>query len=190
MDIITDCLPPECIKSVNLGIARWFMFFQWQSQSQKCQVQVLLGLAISSVTTLMLSKERGEIDVRGRATRSCETSTRPSSVVRNGSSSRTQLLPTSTRQFWSGCRGTFWPSSATRIGPQGVQTSDPWTINCGLFWRTRHAENVNNLDCLKRYLVKAAAENPPGHACSDSRVARACRGLYWGRGRPFWVALL
>jgi len=37
--------------------------FQWQSLSQKCQAQVLLGLAISSATTLMLSKERGETGV-------------------------------------------------------------------------------------------------------------------------------
>jgi len=38
--------------------------FQWQSQTQKCQAQVLLSLAVSSVTTLMLSKERGETGVR------------------------------------------------------------------------------------------------------------------------------
>jgi hypothetical protein len=38
--------------------------FQWQSQSKKCQAQVLICLAIGSVTTLMLSKERGETGVR------------------------------------------------------------------------------------------------------------------------------
>ena len=34
------------------------------------------------------------------------------------------------------------PSSALRIGFQGVQTSKPWTINCGLFWRTWHAKSI------------------------------------------------
>ena len=57
----------------------------------------------------------------------------PSSVVRNGSSSKTQFLPTRPRQLRSGCGGTFWPSSVPRIGPHGVQTSTPWTLNCGLF---------------------------------------------------------
>ena len=65
-----------------------------------------------------------------------------SSVVRNGSSSRTQFLPKRPRQLRSGCRGTFWPSSVSRIGFWGVQTSNPWTINCGLFWRTWHAKTV------------------------------------------------
>ena len=66
----------------------------------------------------------------------------PSSVVRNGSSSKTQLQPTRPRQPRSGWRGTFRPSSAPGIGPSGVQTSDPWTINCGLFWSTWCAERV------------------------------------------------
>jgi len=34
------------------------------------------------------------------------------------------------------------PLSELRIGPQGVQTSTPWTVNCGLFWRTWLAESV------------------------------------------------
>jgi len=66
----------------------------------------------------------------------------PSSVVRNGSSSSTQFLPKRSRQLRNGCRGTFWPSSVQRIGFQGVQTSKPWTINCGLLWRTWHVESV------------------------------------------------
>ena len=64
------------------------------------------------------------------------------SVVRNGSSSRTQFLPKRPRQFRSGCGGTFWPSSVPRIGSWGVQTSTQWTINYGLFWRTWRAERV------------------------------------------------
>ena len=28
------------------------------------------------------------------------------------------------------------------FGPRGIQTSTPWTINCGLFWGTWLAENV------------------------------------------------
>ena len=66
----------------------------------------------------------------------------PSSVVRNGSSSRTHFLPKKPRQFRSGWGRTFWPSSAPRIGFWGVQTSEPWIINCGLFWRTWHAESI------------------------------------------------
>ena len=68
--------------------------------------------------------------------------TQLSSVVRNGSSSRTQLLPTRPRLVRSGCRGTFRPLSAPRFGPRRVQTSTPWTINCGLFWRTQLAETA------------------------------------------------
>jgi hypothetical protein len=63
----------------------------------------------------------------------------PSSLVRNGSSGRTQFLSTRPRRLRSGCGRLFGPSSALRIGPQGVQISTPWTINCGLFWRTWHA---------------------------------------------------
>jgi len=66
----------------------------------------------------------------------------PSSVVRNGSSNRTQFLPKTPRQLRSDCGGTFWPSSAPTIGFRRVQTSKPWTINCGLFWRTCHAESI------------------------------------------------
>ena len=40
------------------------------------------------------------------------------------------------RRLRSGCGGTFRSLSAPRIGPRGVQTSNPGTINCGLFWRT------------------------------------------------------
>jgi len=65
-----------------------------------------------------------------------------SSMVRNGSYSRTQLLPTKPRRLRSDCRGTFQHLSAPRIGPWEVQTSTPWTINCGLFWRTWLAESV------------------------------------------------
>ena len=66
----------------------------------------------------------------------------PSSVVRNGSFSRTQFLPKRPFQLMCGCGETFWPSSALRIGLRGVQTSHPWPINCGLFWRTWCAESV------------------------------------------------
>ena len=68
--------------------------------------------------------------------------TRPSSMVINGSSSRTQLLPTRPRWLRSGYGGTFWPSSAPRIGSRRVQTSNPWSVNCELFARTWLAESV------------------------------------------------
>ena len=51
------------------------------------------------------------------------------SVVRNGSSSRTQLLPTRPRWLKNGCGGTFRPLSAPIIGLQGVKTSSTWTKN-------------------------------------------------------------
>ena len=65
-----------------------------------------------------------------------------SSVVRNGSSSRSQSLVKRPRQLRSGCGGTFWTSSAPRICFRWVQTSKHWTINCGLFWGTWNAESV------------------------------------------------
>jgi hypothetical protein len=68
--------------------------------------------------------------------------TQLSSMVRNGSSSRTQLLPTRPRRLISGCGGTFQPLSVPRIGPRGVQTSPLWTINCGLFWWTWLAKSI------------------------------------------------
>jgi len=46
------------------------------------------------------------------------------------------------RRLRSGCGGTSRPLSAPRIGPLGVQTSTPGTINCGLFWRTWLAKSV------------------------------------------------
>ena len=46
------------------------------------------------------------------------------------------------RRLRSGCGGTFRPLSAPRIGPRGVQTLTPGTINCGLFWRTWLAKSV------------------------------------------------
>jgi len=55
---------------------------------------------------------------------------------------RTQFLPKRPRQIRSGCRGTSWPSSALGIGFWEVQTSNPWTINCGMFLRTWSAESV------------------------------------------------
>jgi len=48
--------------------------------------------------------------------------------------------------------------------------------------RKRH----NSLDSLRRSLVKAAAEIPPGdRACGDSRVTGASQGLRRGIGQPF-----
>ena len=69
----------------------------------------------------------------------------PSSVARNRSYSSTQFLPKRPRQLRSDCGGTFWPTSAPRIGFRGVQTSKLWTISCGLFWRTWCAESVTTV---------------------------------------------
>jgi hypothetical protein len=46
------------------------------------------------------------------------------------------------RRLRSGCRGTFQPLSALRIGPRGVQASTPGTTKCGLFWRTWLVKSV------------------------------------------------
>ena len=85
----------------------------------------------------------------------------PSSVVRNGSSSRIQFLPkkAKTSQEW------LWRNVLAFISAKnlffGVHTSDPWTINCGMFWRTWHAKQCHNsLEILRRFLLKAAAEIP------------------------------
>jgi hypothetical protein len=65
------------------------------------------------------------------------------------------------RRLRSGCGGTFRPLSAPRFGPRGVQTSTPgdhklWVVLEDMARQKRH----NNLDSLKRSLVKAAAEIP------------------------------
>ena len=90
--------------------------------------------------------------------RSCEISYHnPLQWSGMGSSSRTQFLPKRPRQLRSGCRGTFWPSSVPRIGYQGVQTSNPWTIKCGKFWKTLHVKSITT---AWRSPVKAAEEIP------------------------------
>jgi len=65
------------------------------------------------------------------------------------------------RRLRSGRGGTFRPLSAPRIGLPGVQTSTPGTINCGLFGGDKACQKGhNNLNSLKRSLVKAATKIP------------------------------
>jgi len=52
------------------------------------------------------------------------------------------------RRLTNGCGGIFRHLSAPTIGPRGVQTSTPWTINCELFWRTRLAKIVTTTGTL------------------------------------------
>jgi hypothetical protein len=63
------------------------------------------------------------------------------------------------RQLRSGCRGTFWPSSAPRIGFRGVQTSKHWTIK---LWAVLEdmacRKHQNSLESLRRSCVKAAVD--------------------------------
>jgi len=61
------------------------------------------------------------------------------------------------RRLRSGCGGTFRPLSALRIVPRGVQTSNPGTVSG--FGGHGLPIACNNLDSLKRSLVKATAEN-------------------------------
>ena len=112
-------------------------------------------------------------------------------TVRNGSSRRTQLLPTRPRRLRSVCGGKFRALSTPRIGPWGVQTSTPGTINCGLFWedvacQKRH----NNLDSLKRSLVKQRQRSPPEMVRAVTAEWPEClKALRRGTGWPFWVIL-
>ena len=48
------------------------------------------------------------------------------------------------------------------VFPQGVQTSTPWTVNCGqhVLKNKAYQKHHNNLDSLKRSLVKAETEIP------------------------------
>jgi len=103
----------------------------------------------------------------------------PSSVVRNGSSSRTQFLPKGPRQLRSDCEGIFWPSSAPRIGFWRVPTSNPWTINCGLFWRTWHAGSVTTawrawVDPLWRQRQRSSGDGDCAATAEWMECLKAC----------------
>ena len=148
----------------------------------------LVGGVPSGGDTSSFFQERRETCVpsvsRGRATRSCETAlTWPSSVVRNGSSSRTQFLPKN--QDDSGvaaeeCSG-LYQRRGLALGESRPQP--PGTINCGLFWRTWLAKSITTIWTVWR--------DPPGDgACSNSRVARAYQGLCRGRRRPFLSGII
>ena len=116
----------------------------------------------------------------------------PSSMVRNGSSSRTQLLPTRPKRLRSGCGGNFWTSSAPRIDPQGVQTSTPWTVNYGQHVLNNKAyRNITTTwNAWRDPLWRQQQRSPVDSECGNSRVTRVSQGLRWGIGRPFWVTLL
>jgi hypothetical protein len=115
---------------------------------------------------------------------------RLSSMVRNGSSSRTQLLPTRPRRLRSGCgeRSGLYQRRGLALGESRPQPPDYklWAVLEVMACRKRH----NNLDILKRSLVKAAAEIPAETVRTAIRVAGASQGLRRSRGRPFWVTLL
>jgi len=86
--------------------------------------------------------------------------TRLSSVVRNGSSNRNQLLPT--RPDDSGVAAgnvpafisaEYWPSGSPDLNPLDYKL---WAVLEDVACRKRH----NNVDSLKRSPMKAAAEIP------------------------------
>ena len=106
----------------------------------------LLGGVPSGVTNLHFCK-KGVKMVSERIKRTCckklwNILAWSSSLVRNGSSSRTQFLTKRLRQLRSGRGWTFWTSSAPRIDFRGVQASKSWTINCGLFSMTWRVDSV------------------------------------------------
>jgi hypothetical protein len=81
-------------------------------------------------------------------------------------------------------RRTFRPYQrrGLALGESRPQSPGLWAVLEDTACRKRH----KNLDGLKRSLVTAAAEIPPGDgACRDSRVAGVSQGLHRGRGWPF-----
>ena len=91
-----------------------------------------------------------------------------------------------TKQLRSSRRGTFWPSSAPRIGFWGVQTSNPEqkTVGCfgghGVMKASQQPREPKEIPC------DSSSRDPPGDgACGNSIVAGASRGLRRDIGRPF-----
>ena len=72
-----------------------------------------------------------------------------------------------------------WPSGSLYLNPRDYKL---WAVLEDMAYQKRH----NNVDSVKRSLVKPAAEIPLGDgACRESRVAGASQGLRRGRGWPF-----
>jgi hypothetical protein len=116
--------------------------------------------------------------------------TRLSSMVRNGSSSRTHLLPTRPRRLISGCGKMFRPLLAPRIGPWRVQTSTPWTINYGMFGGHGLPKASQQPGQPEEIPHESSGREPPGDSACHDRVAGASQSLHWGREWPFWLTLL
>jgi hypothetical protein len=130
----------------------------------------LLGLAISYVINFMWSTRKvwklvPECISRTGYKELWNLLTQLSSMVRNGSSSRTQLLPTRPRRLRSGCGRTSRYLSAPRPGPRGVQTSTPWTINCELFRGTRLAESITTTQTVWRDPLWKQRQRSPFRRC-------------------------
>ena len=113
------------------------------------------------------------------------------SSVRNGSSRRTQLLPTRPRRLGSDCGGMFRSLSVPRTGPQGVQTSNPWAITCGIFWRKWLAESITTTWTAWRDPSWKQQQRSPWRQCVLRE--QSGRSISWLASRhrgPFWVILL
>ena len=113
------------------------------------------------------------------------------SVVRNVSSSRTQLLPARPRSQIVAAEEYSSVYQRLIISSQGVQTSTPWTINlscfggCGLLKASQQTGEPEEIpdESISRF--------PPGEgACHDSRGTGGSEGLHWGRGHPFCVSII
>ena len=107
-------------------------------------------------------------------------------MVRNLSSSRTQLLPTRPKRLRSGCGGTFRHLSAPRFGPRESRPEPPGlqTVGCfgghGLLKASQQPGQSEEIPC------ESSGRYPPEDgACCDSRVAGGFQGLRRGRGQPF-----
>jgi len=72
------------------------------------------------------------------------------------------------------------------VWPSGSPDLTPWTINCGLFWKTWLAETSRQLGQPEEIPRESSGrDHPEDGACRDSGLAGASQGLRSGRGRPF-----
>jgi hypothetical protein len=75
-----------------------------------------------------------------------------------------------------------------RIGPQGVQTSTPWTITVGCFRGHGLLKVSQQPGQPEEIHCKSSGRDPPGDsACCDSRVAGASQSLRRSRQQPVCV---
>ena len=114
----------------------------------------------------------------------------PSTVVRNGSSSRTQFLPKSEDD--SGVAAEERSGLYQRRGlALGESKPQPPELKLVGFLEVMACQKASRQPGQSEEIPReSSGRDPPTEgACRDSRMAGAYQGLRRGRGRPFWVAL-